>query len=559
MSRKIVFSYNGNKSQNVVELLGLEVSRLQQKLPQGEVYPVLPLEITEYIFSMIKRGKTYKSIIFSSSYMYNIFIDRKDFYCNHLLTLILYTRKHGYSKKVASKKFDKKNKKAIITKQCNTDWHWSTVIENNNVTLRDLKKYHINYDIEDICGNPNLTIEDVLEIVEMDQKNKDRRKKDQKKDYTSSTEEEYEYEELDESEEYEEPEEYGSMDPYEWRIISLGKCIKLEDIENHIDLPWDWGEISKRPDITIDFFKKHIHKNWDIRELSRNSAITMADVEEEDANGIIKIEVSLLTKHNNKYESEESFSDISIDLGNLPEDECYHTSSETYTWSWEHLLSNDNLTIDFVKKYVPNPNDMCEKYWKLITVNAGISMKNIEDHLDLPWVWKKIVKNPNFNGEFLQKYIDLFYVMPEHHYDEDGPELKYKYLDIIWDWGYISKHRGITMEFINNHPEYPWEWNNIWENPNLDIKFIVRHIKDKNNNSKFYKKPPLKRWHWNLISKHKNIKMADIEKYPNIPWVWNGGVSNNPNLTADFVIKRIKLAWNYVKMSSNTFDGTSLL
>ena len=44
--------------------------------------------------------------------------------------------------------------------------------------------------------------------------------------------------------------------------------------------------------------------------------------------------------------------------------------------------------------------------------------------------------------------------------------------DYNWDWLEISSNSKITMEFIENHPDYDWDWKYVSYNPNLTWEFI---------------------------------------------------------------------------------------
>ena len=45
-----------------------------------------------------------------------------------------------------------------------------------------------------------------------------------------------------------------------------------------------------------------------------------------------------------------------------------------------------------------------------------------------------------------------------------------------WDWRSISDNPNLTMEIIEKHPEKPWDWKYISLNPNLTFKFIENNI-----------------------------------------------------------------------------------
>jgi hypothetical protein len=57
--------------------------------------------------------------------------------------------------------------------------------------------------------------------------------------------------------------------------------------------------------------------------------------------------------------------------------------------------------------------------------------------------------------------------------------------------------------------------------------------------TEFIDKHPDKPWDWYFISSNPNITMKDIEKSPDKPWSWDY-ISNNPNITTKFIKKIIK-------------------
>ena len=39
-----------------------------------------------------------------------------------------------------------------------------------------------------------------------------------------------------------------------------------------------------------------------------------------------------------------------------------------------------------------------------------------------------------------------------------------QYLGKKWNWGFISRNPGITLQDIINHPECPWDWDRVFAN-----------------------------------------------------------------------------------------------
>jgi hypothetical protein len=608
MSRKtaktiktIVLIHNGKRYNDIEELLAELAREQNESVEEKEIKETdpedvdllkivlpklqdLPSDVLKHIFGMIRDGVTYKSVLFSCKDMHTTFIGFRDFFCNHLMTLILNCRKTEEDYKGKKKSPPKKNKyntkkDSKATLKGIPKWNWYYITKNTNITMDIIQKYKDNpicdWEMDKIYENPNLTIDVVVEKYEKSVKLREKYKKPKNIEDDESDE--------DESDE-------DTIYPHQWSTISKNRGIKIHDIEAYPDFPWKWDYISskkgrihynltvqkyvQRQGITIGFVKRNIRKKWDWGAVSANRAITMDIVEKEHLLNNIRIVMR------EKYEDDESrddYSDISIDLGESSDGYTPSYAESKYKWDWDGLLRNPNLTIEFIRKYVPNPELMCTYYWKLVTKNPGITMKDIEDNMDLPWVWAKIIKNPNFTEEFLFKYLDSEYVTkrdqntinaPRRQNDgsdedsiiseeEDAPR-KRKNDGCAWRWPIISAHKGISMRFINDHPQYNWSWNHIWTNPNLNINFLVEHIKDKKNVRGFLNKPLLKKWNWDAISCHPNIKLCDIEKYPNIPWVWEQ-VSKNPNLTYDFVMKNIDKDWKFSNISMNTFAGTRLM
>ena len=99
------------------------------------------------------------------------------------------------------------------------------------------------------------------------------------------------------------------------------------------------------------------------------------------------------------------------------------------------------------------------------------------------------------------------------------------------------------MEFIEKHPEKPWEWYWISKNPNITMDIIIT--------MEIIEKHPEKPWNWRGISMNQNITMGIIEKHPEKPWDWDN-ISRNPNITMEFIEKHLD-KMNFKNMSCNKF------
>ena len=78
------------------------------------------------------------------------------------------------------------------------------------------------------------------------------------------------------------------------------------------------------------------------------------------------------------------------------------------------------------------------------------------------------------------------------------------------------------MEFIEKHPEKPWDWEDISCNDNITMEMIEKH--------------PEKPWDWEAISCNQNITMEIIEgnpdkiKFVTDSWKFTKNINNkSPN------------------------------
>ena len=66
------------------------------------------------------------------------------------------------------------------------------------------------------------------------------------------------------------------------------------------------------------------------------------------------------------------------------------------------------------------------------------------------------------------------------------------------NWIFISRHPYITCEMIELKPDFPWVWfDGVTENPNITMNFVIKHI-DKN-------------WDWKLIFRSRLLTIELIE------------------------------------------------
>jgi hypothetical protein len=147
--------------------------------------------------------------------------------------------------------------------------------------------------------------------------------------------------------------------------------------------------------------------------------------------------------------------------------------------------------------------------------HPNIFMCDIENNIELGWRWECIPENPNLTTDFIEKFF----------LDPKNPKISDKFAIC---WAYITMHKIVTLKYIDDHPDFPWNFSQIFGNIHLTVDFMKKH------RNKFSKKD------WKNMSSHQNILMEDIESNLQeenpLPWHFPS-IGRNPNLTFRFMIK----------------------
>ena len=146
-----------------------------------------------------------------------------------------------------------------------------------------------------------------------------------------------------------------------------------------------------------------------------------------------------------------------------------------------------------------------EKWFKFISSNPDPD----------PDYWIGIYRNPNLTIEFIEAH-------PSY----------------VWDWKQISRNPNITMEFIEAHPSYDWDLGQVSRNPNITMEFIEAH--------------PEYDWDWKQISRNPNITIEFVEAHPEYDWDWFM-FQCNPHLTMEFIEAHPERDWEWDDLSENEF------
>lgn len=270
-----------------------------------------------------------------------------------------------------------------------------------------------------------------------------------------------------------------------WKALTTNTNITMDIIQNNINLPWDFKYIGLNENITVDFIIDNLDKLnqlLDIDDLHTNMFLTIDIVNK--LKDYIEIDWWHVSGHDN----------ITIDII-----EKYIDNIDM-----DNVCNNNNITFEFINKYYERFKDHFN--WSKLSYHKNITMDNILEHIEYPWNWRYVVENPNFNITMINYYYDN---MLEHYIN----------------WFFISYHKNITMEDIENHLHYPWDWFLISLNPNITIEFIIKYMD-------IY---PL---NFTRISMNKNITLDMIDNNLYLPWEWKYIAKKN-NITEEFIIKHM--------------------
>lgn len=217
----------------------------------------------------------------------------------------------------------------------------------------------------------------------------------------------------------------------------------------------NWFLVSANPDITWEYIYDHPEIDWNGRGLSLNPNTTYQHV-----------------------------------LNDLNGPQRYH-------WDWDALIVHPNFTWEIIRKHFSHrclPGCFGKKKF-------------------IPWQFANYVRNPNFT---LDISLQNKCIVRE----------KWKVIKIWWDTQEIYKHENVTWKKIQTlrkdrgtMPYFGINWRGVAQNKTVPAKTLMTHPKLKEYTSE--------------ISKHKNVTLQIIEENPDFPWDWDY-VWYNPNMTWEF-------------------------
>lgn len=325
-------------------------------------------------------------------------------------------------------------------------------------------------------------------------------------------------------------------------------------LELYPDKPWNWYDVSKNPNITWEYIMNNPDKLWNWYGISGNPNITWEIVQ----NNLNKPwDWSFLSK--NKNITWEIIQKNPTQTWSWLKPECIK-----FYYKWYMRVSNKKTMInnsmrlyntcdvleDIIKKNY-------EKKWsyEALSENSNLTWKIVSNNLDKNWNWDKIYKNPTITFDLYENLKDLRdreweeiegYFRPNIYFVSKNSKVTWEIIVdgnffkyLDWDWRGVSENPNITQEIINNNPTKNWNYSYMSNNSNITFDFVKQHID--------------KPWDWRWLSQNPNITWDIIKQNPCYlrDYIY---ISHNPNLTWEIVHNNIHKSWCWSGLSENIFD-----
>ena len=198
---------------------------------------------------------------------------------------------------------------------------------------------------------------------------------------------------------------------------------------------------------------------------------------------------------------------------------------------WARISSHPNLTIEFINKHYTRYHKKPFN-WNLLSSHPNITMEIIDENPEKPWDWQfGVSNNPNFTMDYVKKN---------------------KNKNLNWNWfniSTLSKKDDDTNESQVARPEQPEETTKPEENEESESELESDEAGSKLyelgwqslgtvekflNSTDILELDEFERWNiWDIISSNPNIDVKFIKKHINKPWTWFK-LAQNPKLFTMF-------------------------
>lgn len=356
---------------------------------------------------------------------------------------------------------------------------------------------------------------------------------------------------------------------WDWRDVSANPNITQEYIRAHIQFPWQ-PDVCENPNVTWEFLTE-FPELIDYSLLSLNPNITADFVRANPGSpGVAsltwdwialaeRMPFDLIQEKLGQMNAPNQIQSIINILCKNPLLTLQNVKDNpNYNWFWTGLSMNKNVaTWENVRTNPDLPWN-----WAHITERMPIQIiqKNLESKDPLPWSTSGLIRNPGLTVEFINAH-------PEYDFNDFD----------------IDKNPGITWEFIIAHPEYDWDYRCLSSNPNITLEIVLANFNKNWNWPRLsenktvatwenVRNNPMLNWNWNILSANPDIATREhVREYPasphfsevpmqtedggyTFPWNWTQ-MSQNPGLKWQTVAENADRRWDWrSRLSRNLFD-----
>lgn len=245
------------------------------------------------------------------------------------------------------------------------------------------------------------------------------------------------------------------VEQLKWHELSGNQCITWDIVVNNQDLPWHWSSLSFNPNITCDIIVNNPDMPWNWAHLSYNKNLTWKFVQE-----------------------------------NMDK-----------PWDFKTLGSNSCITWDIISQNRDKPWD----YFRHVSMNPNITKDIVMENLDQNWSFPALLSHID------PAIINRLYIEPVYlKYLNTNPRLTWNFIsgnNMLLSMAHVfSKHKCITWDVIQAHPEIEWNWIDVCTNPNITWEIVQAN--------------PDKPWNWIALSSNKNITWSIVSANIDKPWCW---------------------------------------
>lgn len=282
---------------------------------------------------------------------------------------------------------------------------------------------------------------------------------------------------------------YLVMDPEDKnRYVNshTSKCVNLpfEYVSNNNHLNWDWFELSQNKTLTKEFIEQFPNKDWNWEFLCAR----------------FKFPFEYVFQHYRKdYFVEMLFDEFYIECNtNLDVTKCsgpYLYSSEfvpiseiiktpNFSWNWNLVSSNKTVTFYDVFCYPDRGWN-----WSLLSQNESIPFRDIiGSHTTKTWYFNDMYDRSDIDINFVEYYpgrwdfnilstspsFDILTMLTFNNLPwnktrfSQNPNVTEsdieKFSNVVpWNYKYLTHQPKISYKYISEHPDLPWDWENITE------------------------------------------------------------------------------------------------